>query len=394
MSMEAGVGQRQLPQGGAATCPDGLVPEAESELFASLRRSGQRQKAEHYVKGLLKTPGRKTLGQIAAHLGGPAAQQSMHHFISESLWEWTPVRHALARRARLLIGHDAWVVRPTAIPKAGAHSIGVDLQYVPHLGRAVNGQQAVGVWLASERAAVPVEWQLVLPRRWREEPLRRRARIPADVRADSLEECVREAMAQARQAAGVPSRPVIVDAEGADAVAIARRLESGGHQFVIRTAPGTRLSVDRSVLPAYGSRERGAGDLVAHLGRMRAPVGPEPDRPVASVIPVEAPASPHGGVVRGLRLIGEWSAPDRGANRLWLTNTTDISASALLRLTRLSDLVARDAEDIGDRVGLRDFVGRSFSGWHRHVTLASIAHFATVLAAEPPSCTAAACKAA
>ncbi|WP_436840622.1 IS701 family transposase [Streptomyces griseoloalbus] len=392
--MEADVGQRWSSRGGGVECPDGLVPEAESELFASLRRSGQRQKAEHYVKGLLKTPGRKTLGHIAAHLGGPAAQQSMHHFISESLWEWAPVRHALARRARLVLGHDAWVVRPTAIPKAGAHSIGVDLQYVPHLGRAVNGQQAVGVWLASERAAVPVEWQLVLPRRWREEPLRRRARIPADVRADCLEECVREATAQATQAAGMPSRPVIVDAEGADAVAIAHRLGAGGHQFVIRTDPGTRLSVDRSVLPAYGSRERGAGELVAHLGRMRAPVGPEPDRPVASVIPVAAPVSSHGGALRGLRLMGEWSAPDRGAHRLWLTNTTGISVSALLRLTRLSDLVARDAVDIGDRVGLRDFTGRSFSGWHRHVTLASIAHFATVLAAEPSPCAATACEAA
>lgn len=392
--MEAGLGQGRLPQGGTVTCPESLVQEVASELFASLRRSGQRRKAEHYVKGLLTTPGRKTLGHIAAHLGGPAAQQRMHHFISESLWEWTPVRHALARQARLWLGHDAWVVRPTAIPKAGSHSIGVDLQFVPHLGRAVNGQHAVGVWLASERGAVPVEWQLVLPGRWREESLRRRARIPDDVRADSLEECIREATARATPAAGVPSRPVIVDARGADAVAIARRLDADGHRFVIRTAPGTRLSVDRSVLPAYGSRERGAEDLVAHLGRMRAPVGPEPDRPLASVIPVEAPASPQGGSVRGLRLIGTWSASDGGAHPLWLTNTTGISVSALLRLTRLSDLVARDAVDIGDRVGLRDFVGRSFSGWHRHVTLASIAHFATVLATESFPCPTAACKAA
>ncbi|MFD8522205.1 IS701 family transposase [Streptomyces capillispiralis] len=392
--MEAEVAQRRSSRGDVDECPYGLVPEAESELFASLRRSGQRQKAEHYVKGLLETPGRKTLGHIAAHLGGPAAQQSLHHFISESLWEWAPLRHALARQARMLLGHDAWVVRPMVIPKAGAHSIGVDLQFVPHLGRAVNGQQAVGVWLASERSAVPVEWQLVLPRRWREEPLRRRARIPAGVRADCLEECVREATAQAARGAGPHNRPVIVDAQGADAVAIARRLGADGHQFVIRTEPATRLSVDRSVLPAYGARERGAGELVAHLGRMRTPAGPGPDRPTASVIPVVAPASVHGGALRGLHLMGEGGAPDGGADRLWLTNATGVAASALLRLTRLSDLVARDAVDIGDRVGLRDFAGRSFSGWHRHITLASIAHFATVLATEPSPCATAACKAA
>ncbi|CAM5640480.1 hypothetical protein SAURM35S_09798 [Streptomyces aurantiogriseus] len=41
--------------------------------------------------------------------------------------------------------------------------------------------------------------------------------------------------------------------------------------------------------------------------------------------------------------------------------------------------VARDLATVGDRVGLRDFEGRSFRGWHRHTTLAAVAHAASLL---------------
>ncbi len=51
-----------------------------------------------------------------------------------------------------------------------------------------------------------------------------------------------------------------------------------------------------------------------------------------------------------------------------------------MRLTRLTAVADRDAERIADQVGMRDFVGRSFQGWHRHVTLASVAHLAVVTA--------------
>lgn len=72
---------------------------------------------------------------------------------------------------------------------------------------------------------------------------------------------------------------------------------------------------------------------------------------------------------------------DRSDINLWLTNLTGLSVPALLRLTQLSGVVVRDGETIAERVGMRDFAGRSFSGWHRHITLASVAHFATLLAA-------------
>ncbi|PWS41370.1 transposase, partial [Streptomyces sp. ZEA17I] len=64
---------------------------------------------------------------------------------------------------------------------------------------------------------------------------------------------------------------------------------------------------------------------------------------------------------------------------LWLTNMTDTPAAELLRLTRLVDRVDHDFREVAERVGIRDYTGRSFAGWHRHVTLASAAHTVVAL---------------
>lgn len=39
----------------------------------------------------------------------------------------------------------------------------------------------------------------------------------------------------------------------------------------------------------------------------------------------------------------------------------------------------QDFAQIAERVGIKDYSGRSFSGWHRHATLASAAHAVAVL---------------
>ncbi|CAM5241870.1 hypothetical protein SALBM217S_05197 [Streptomyces griseoloalbus] len=69
-----------------------------AELFASLRRSDQRLRARQYLSGLLAAEGRKSIRNIAAFAGGTAAEQSLHHFISSSTWDWSPMREALTDR--------------------------------------------------------------------------------------------------------------------------------------------------------------------------------------------------------------------------------------------------------------------------------------------------------
>src|SRR5690606_4879385 len=95
-----------------------------------------------------------------------SAEQNLHHFITNSTWDWKEVRRELARYADNAVAPVAWVVDPLVIQKAGEHSVGVRRTFVPGLGKTVQRQYVLGVWIASEKASVPVEWHMVLPDKW------------------------------------------------------------------------------------------------------------------------------------------------------------------------------------------------------------------------------------
>ncbi|MDG9706329.1 transposase [Streptomyces sp. DH37] len=370
--------QRHADTSGRPAAPPALDAELCESLFGSLQRSDQRAKAQKYVLGLLSVRGRKTLRNIAAHFGGAAAQQNVHHFISTSPWDWMPVRQALARYAHRALAPDAWVVSSLLIPKTGPHSAGVDEQPAP-TGQVFKGQHAVGAWLASGRSAVPVHWHLRLSARWGADPLRRRANIPPDAAVGTVEECVRQAMSDVLGTDGVPHGPVVVDVADVDAVSVACFLSSAGIPFVIRADSDTRLRLDRSRLPRHGGQERTAGELADALPHLRQRVNPGDGLTTASAIPVAASPARSGRML----LLGEWGPAGQPRRRVWLTNVA--APASALRLARLSDAVERDFAAISENVGMRDFTGRSFPGWHHHITLASVAHLAVALESPAPA---------
>ncbi|CAM5533063.1 putative ISXo8 transposase [Streptomyces narbonensis] len=100
---------------------------------------------------------------------------------------------------------------------------------------------------------------------------------------------------------------------------------------------------------------------------------------LATAVRVALP-TPGGERMRPLVLLGEWDDPRRAPARVWISDLTHSPVGSLLRLTKLARRVERDFVEVGEGAGLRDFVGRSFRGWHRHITLASAAHAATLLA--------------
>ncbi|WP_428986117.1 IS701 family transposase [Streptomyces pyxinae] len=351
--------------------------ELSEELFGSLRRKGQRRKAEEYVRGLLASSGRKTLRNIA---GGPedqAALQRVHHFISTSPWDWMPVREALARYVRRELAPAAWVIRSTVIPKSGPHMIGVDSRVGAARAKSPSGQQAVGTWLGSERGVVPVDWQLCLPERWLVAPLRRRAGIPPEVVAGTVDHCLREALHQVVAFGRAGGEPVVVDCPEAHTVDLVRELLALGLPFLTRIDPTTPLRLDRSALPKFGAGERPAGDLVNAMPQLRRRFESASGLTTAVSVPVTGP-----GVARsaGMLLTGAWPRDGAGERTLWLSGNGVSSPGAVLGLSRLSAAVARDGTAVSRDVGMCDFTGRSFPGWHHHMTLACVAHLMAVRA--------------
>lgn len=356
------------------------LAEIPIDLFDSLPRNDQRSKAGEYVAGLLGAHGRKTLRNVASQLGGQAARrQSVHHFISESSWEWEPVRRGLARRTGELLAPQAWVVRPTVVPKAGGHSVGVAEYFAPQLGRNVTGQQSFGAWLASPAAGVPVNWQLVLSADWIEDVSRRqRAHIPATSRALSPEESAGSVALRAVRALSGTPLPVVLDAPELDPLLMARRFGRAGVPLIQRVEQRLRLRVDPMALPGHGDLPLTAGWVVRSMRRLWQPRArlATGGRSLSMAVPVMLPGGPGGQRL----LVAQWPESDLSAARLWLADGR-LRHADVLRLAGLAEVVDRDDGLVATRVGLRDFAGRSFQGWHRHITLASVAHLAYVRAA-------------
>ncbi|MCX4783631.1 IS701 family transposase [Streptomyces sp. NBC_01264] len=360
--------------------------EVPLDLFDSLPRNDHRLKAAEYVTGLLSARGRKTLRNVAEQLGGQEARkQSVHHFISESSWEWEPVRRDLARHADELLRPRGWVVRPSVVPKAGGHSVGVAEHFVPQLGRTVTGQQSFGAWLASPAAGVPVNWQLTLSTEWLEAlSWRRRGQVPAETRALSPEENAGDVALRASRSLSRTPLPVVLDAPGLDPLRMGRRFERAGIPLVQRVEQRIRLRVDPLVLPGHGGRPVTASWLIGAMRRLWRPHSrlSASGRNLSMAVPVTLPEALDGGQEAGGHrlLVAQWPASDVAAARLWLADGRMRHAD-VLRLTGLAEVVDRDDGLVATRVGLRDFTGRSFQGWHRHITLASVAHLACVRAA-------------
>ncbi|MFF7092352.1 IS701 family transposase [Streptomyces rubradiris] len=365
---------------------DDIVAELCAALFSLLGRKDQRRQAEQYLRGLLTTRGRKSIRNIAAHLGRPGLEQSLHHFVASSTWDWQPLRAALAGYLEHTIAPQAWVIQPMHIPKAGKYSVGVDEQFAPHLGQVVRGQQVIGAWLASPAVSAPVNWRMVLPESWVNDPERRaRAEVPERTAPESAEECAVSVALQMARLWNIPRRPAVLDLRRCDVGAAARRLASGGVPFLARISPSSPLSVADPALPGHRAGPLPARRILELLKGMRVPAAwydpAEPHLPRSSwaaKVPVALPG-PVGGAPRRLFLLGEWTDPGRPPSALWLTSLPRVPAASLVRTAKLADRVERDCDDTGERAGLRDFAGRSFRGWHRHMTLASVAHAAIAL---------------
>ncbi|CAG7648082.1 IS701 family transposase [Actinacidiphila bryophytorum] len=361
-------------------------PDLLESLFASLPRADQRRTGAEYVMGLLRTPGRKSARNIAHLMGGRGADQSLHHFVNQSTWAWHPVRRALAEYLVPRISVDAWVVRRTLIQKVGQHSVGVHRTFVPDAGRVLNAQQAVGVWAASAEGSGPVDWELRLPRGWLDDDLRRRrASIPDSAFPETYAEQVARQCRTVVQGWGLPVRPVVLDAREMDLATVLGRLGRADIPVLARIDASVPLTVADPALTGHPvSARMTAGEAVraaqgtACPARWRGPGAPGGVRAGqltgVAVKAADGGAGDHLAEPRILTLMGLAERGRPEAQQLWLTDIPTAHPASLLRLCTLLERVEYDYAATAKSVGIEDYAGRSFCGWHRHMTLASVAH--------------------
>lgn len=363
------------------------VTHFAQDKFSSLPRSDQRRWAEVYLRGLLLGRGRKSVRRIAEEVLELPVSQSLQQFINQSPWDWREVRSRIAGEVEELLSPRAWVIADTTIPKRGEHSVGVERRFVPSEGRAINCQLGTGLFLAAEAASIPVNWRIQLTRRWIDDDRRRnRAYIPDSVEA--LPEW-RYALDLVEEVGewGIPRAPVVGDLRHTPgAHRLMAKLAELGADFVFEVpdtfelVPGPHLAAVHSGFgPQRGpnlvrARDCLRGADIKHRQVVTwAPGVDGKHRATQAVsVPVRLPVDPGRRGGPALQLVG--TSRQGGRVKLWLTNRTDLRAAEVISLGALVDRTACDLLDLRAHYGLLDFEGRSYRGWHHHMTLVSAAY--------------------
>ncbi|MFF8729286.1 IS701 family transposase [Streptomyces sp. NPDC015171] len=380
-----------MPSGtlGAPTIDTHELRTFAEEVFEPLQRADQRRWAHAYLGALLSVPGKKTLQRLAKAVSpAPAAAHGLQQFINASPWDWGPVRRSLARTVAGRGLPRAWTVKELTIPKRGEHSVGVHRRFDVELGRTVNCQLAMGLFLAADIGCVPVDWSLLLERSWcADEERRARARIPESVTARPAWRHILDFATDVAANPGLSGIPWVLDLRRTDdAGAVVEGLARRGLDFVCEVSPA------EPVVPASAVASAAAlGELMAR-GHMRQPqvvvrqaATGRLERLTVHFGEVRLPgrAGEPSGVPRVYRALARPSGAGRLGVRYWLTSLTDWRAEEVLGLARHASAVEPAVRDLG-HFGVQDFEGRSFPGWHHHMTMASAAHaFARLRASGP-----------
>ncbi|MFJ1561513.1 IS701 family transposase [Streptomyces mirabilis] len=349
-----------------------------AQIFGHLLRVDQRRWAHAYLAALLATPGKKSINRLArAVSASPAAAQSLRQFVNVSPWNWRPALNELASWAGTHRSVSAWSIGRAFLPKRGERSVGVHRHYDPLADRTLNCQLGYGAFLCVEGAHIPAAWELSLPGPWSENAqLRRRTRIPDAERYRPMYAHALDLVdSLAAQARCVP--PIVADLSDEPEVGpLIEGLDQRGHTFVVGVPPHLPLVLGER--PREGPLAPAAQHFVSSGASMEAmvPGAGETGHRITQVLsaPVHLPLPTSRRSATGLcRLFGKRAAggcPDR----IWITNVRRRGLSEAVGLTELSAGPATAVSAMARWFGLFDFEGRSFPGWHHHMTLVSAAY--------------------
>jgi SRSO17 transposase len=347
-----------------------------AEILANKRR---KESFAMYAMGLMGDGERKSAEPIAARACGDpkladAYHQRLTHFLCDSNWDDAGVRRFCARYAlEEMTKREAvqtWIVDDTGFLKQGKHSVGVQRQYTGTAGKVTNCQVGASLSITTRSMHVPVDFELYLPESWANDPGRRReAHIPNEVvfkkKPQLAMEMIRRAITD-----GLPRGVVLADSAYGDSSVFRRELRELDLDYAVEvhspttvwrlTSSGQRRGDPMSVMdvghhtPRFRKvtwREGTKGKMSSNFARCR----------------VRAVKHKTGGADdEELWLLMEQPDGEVAPTKFWLATLPKTTSTKSLVKERYR--TERVYEDLKGELGLDHFEGRTFRGWHHHVT--------------------------
>jgi len=345
-------------------------------------RSEPRRRAAGYLRGLLSDAERKNGWQVAEYLG-EATPDGVQHLLARADWDADAVRDDLLGYVTEYLGDPSGVlvVDETGFLKKGTKSCGVARQYTGTAGRIENAQVGVFLGYATPKGRALLDRALYLPKVW-------------------------AADAGRRKGAGVPG-----EVEFATKIVLARRMID---RAVTAGVTAKWVTADAVYGSDYHFRATAEGHGLGYVVGVRADFavwsGFRQVRVKALLTEVPADAWQRlscGDGAKGPRVY-DWAVlrtnspePDEYARWLLLrrrvSDPTDVAyfacggppATTLRQLVLVAGTrwAIEDLFEIGKgECGLDEYEVRSWTGWHRHVTLSlfALAAVAVIRSRLPP----------
>jgi SRSO17 transposase len=407
---------------------DGGSSEGSEARFAAyvealgtvLGHADRQQPMHDYCLGLLMPIERKSvepMAAVAAPAQVAAKHQSLLHFVGNAPWSDAAM---LAKVGELVLPAitrsgpiEAWIIDDTGFPKKGRHSVGVTRQYCGQLGKQDNCQVAVSLSLANHDASLPVAYRLYLPEDWAADLERRhKAKVPQTI-AFHTKPQIALAQIKAARAAGLPEGVVLMDAGYGNDTELRTQLTALGLRYVAGIGPKTSVwPPGTGPLPAPPGKGLGRPPTLLRRDEQHQPIAV---KALALSLPREAwqTITWREGTADWLSsrfarqrvrpahrdtklseprveewLLIEWPENETEPTKYWLaTLPEEISFEGLVDLVKLRWRIERDYQELKQELGLGDYEGRGWRGFHHHATLC-IAAYGFLIAergALPPS---------
>jgi len=373
-----------------------------ADIVLCMGRKDRGQHAKEYIRGLLMDGERKSIEPMANRLLDGNVQ-ALQQFANQSPWSTEQVRASLARKMEIEFVPEAyWLIDEVSFPKQGKHSVGVARQYCGALGKTANCQVAVTLDLGTEESSTPLDWALYLPEQWINDNARRKkVGIPEDITFKRKPELALDLIDEVRSW-GLSDRLVLADSAYGDGYGFRQALRDRKLHYVVQVS-GDMTAWTEDPHPAEPPMKRGGTVPRKRLYAKELPPV-RSLRDIAKELPssrwknvtwregTKGPLSSRfarvavwmaNGLVQGKtmevpqeELLIEWPGTHEAPLKFWLSSLPSrrTSLRSLTRKAKGRFRIEQDYQEMKGEVGLDHFEGRSWQGWHHHVTLVALAY--------------------